>query len=137
MASKDEQPKRGGFVSVGDLALDMPDVPVLALRQARHFTRLDQVTQLVAAREAVAELGFMARLLALCSLPRTNPKQRNQYVRRNGPYALYMTAGAGNRLPFGNLPRAPPAAIFHTEFVHELIEAPAEHQLAALRPYRF
>ena len=60
MASKDEQPKRGGFVSVGDLALDMPDVPVLALRQARHFTRLDQVTQLVAAREAVAELGFMA-----------------------------------------------------------------------------
>ena len=37
--------------------------------QARHFTQLDQVTQLVAAREADAELGFMARLLALCSLP--------------------------------------------------------------------
>ena len=46
----------------------------------------------------------MARLLALCSLPHTNPKQRLQYVRRNGPYALYMTASSGNRLPFGTLP---------------------------------
>ena len=47
----------------------------------------------------------MARLLALCSLPRTDPKQRLQYVRRNGPYALYMTASSGNKLPFGTLPR--------------------------------
>ena len=30
---------------------------------------LDQVTQLVAARDADPDLGFMARLLALCSLP--------------------------------------------------------------------
>ena len=43
-------------------------------RQTRHFTQLDQVTQLVAARDADPELGFMARLLALCSLPRTDPK---------------------------------------------------------------
>ena len=56
--------------------------------QARHhFTRLDQVTQLVGASEADPELGFMARLLALCSLPRTDPKQRLQYVRHNGPEA--------------------------------------------------
>ena len=46
------------------------------------------MTQLVAAREADADLGFMARMLALCSLPRTNPKQWLQYVRRNGPYSL-------------------------------------------------
>ena len=32
--------------------------------------------------------GFMARLLALCSLPRTNQGDRLQYVRRNGPYTL-------------------------------------------------
>ena len=43
-------------------------------RQTRHFTQLDQVTQLVAARDADPELGFMARLLALCSLPRIDPK---------------------------------------------------------------
>ena len=65
--SKDEQQKRGGFVSVGDLALDLPGVPVPAPRaaapQARHhFTQLDQVTQLVGASEADADVGFMARL---------------------------------------------------------------------------
>ena len=50
-------------------------------------------------------MGFMPRLLALCSLPRTNPKTRLQYVRRNGPYTLYVTVSAGAKLPFGNLPR--------------------------------
>ena len=43
------------------------------LAQARHhFTQLDQVMQLVGASEANADVGFMARLLALCSLPRRN-----------------------------------------------------------------
>ena len=36
-----------------------------------HFTRFDQVDQLVGASEADAELAFMHRLMALCSLPRT------------------------------------------------------------------
>ena len=73
---------------------------------ARSFTRLDQVTQLVNASEADAELGYMARLMALCSLPRTNPGDRLRYVRRNGPYTLIMTAtGTTAKLPFGNLPR--------------------------------
>ena len=107
--SKDEQQPRSGFVSVGDLALDLPGVPVPSRRdrrrQARHFTQLDQVTQLVEARYADPELGFMARLLTLCSLPRTDPKNRLQYVRRNGPYALVMIAGGLNKLPFGNIPR--------------------------------
>ena len=70
-----------------------------------HFTQADQVNQLVNASEADPDLGFMARLLALCSLPRTNPGNRLQYVRRNGPYKLGMTAGIDNKLPFGNLPR--------------------------------
>ncbi len=61
--------------------------------QARHhFTRFDQVDQLVGASEADADLGFMARLLTLCSLPRTNPGNRLRYVRRNGPYKLGMIA---------------------------------------------
>ena len=47
----------------------------------------------------------MARLLVLCSLPRNNPGNRLQYVRRNGPYALVMSAGGLNKLPYGNLPR--------------------------------
>ena len=60
---------------------------------------------MVTAREAEPDLGFMARMLALCSLPRTNPGRRIQYKRANGPFTLYMTAGGGQRLPYGNLPR--------------------------------
>ena len=85
--------------------------PVQALRETsappaqRGFTLADQVNQLVSASEADPELGFMARMMALCSLPRTNPGNRIRYTRQNGPYTLYMTAGGGNKLPFGNLPR--------------------------------
>ena len=68
-------------------------------------TRFDQVNQLIGASEADADLGFMARLLALCSLPRSNPGNRLRYIRRNGPYALVMNAGGLHKLPFGNLPR--------------------------------
>ena len=74
--------------------------------QARyHFTRFDQVDQLVGASEADADLGFMARLMALCSLPRTNPGNRHQYKRVNGLYTLVMIAGPDNKLPYGNIPR--------------------------------
>ena len=68
--------------------------------QARHhFTRLDQVDQLVRAGEATADTGFMARLMLLCSLPRTNPGNQHQYKRVNGPYTLIMTARGPNRAP--------------------------------------
>ena len=86
-------------------ALPTKTVKPTRRRQARHFTQLDQVTQLVAARDADPELGFMARLLALCSLPRTNPGDQHEFKRANGPYTLYMTAGAGNKLPYGSRPR--------------------------------
>ena len=81
-----------------------------ALREASppalgHFNRFDQVGQLAWASEEDADLGFMARLMALCSLPRTNPGNRLQYKRVNGPYKLVMIAGADNNLPYGNLPR--------------------------------
>ncbi len=103
------QSQRGELVPVGEVIADLGG-PVQALRetppQARHhFTRFDQVNQLVGASEADPDLGFMARLLALCSLPRSNPGNRKEYVRRNGPYTLVMTSGFNNKLPFGNLPR--------------------------------
>ena len=89
------QRKRAELVPIGD---DSP--------QARHsFTLADQVDQLVSASEADPEMGFMGRLLALCSLPRNNPGNRKEYKRVNGPFTLYMIAGGGNKLPFGNLPR--------------------------------
>ena len=74
--------------------------------QARQgFTQADQVNQLVGASEADPDLGFMARTMALCSLPRTNPGRQLQYKRVNGPYTLIMTAVGQTGLPFGNLPR--------------------------------
>ena len=74
--------------------------------QARHhFTRLDQVELLVRASEAAPDTGFMARLMMLCSLPRTDPGDRTQYKRVNGPYTLIMTAVGQTGLPFGNLSR--------------------------------
>ena len=44
----------------------------------------------VSASEADSDLGFMARLMVLCSLPRTNPGKRKEYKRVNGPATLYM-----------------------------------------------
>ena len=112
MNKKRNPQKRGGFVPIGDVAdgLSLPGGRALTHRaatpQARHhFTRLDQIDQLVAASEADADLGFMARLLALCSLPRSNPGNRLQCERVNGPYKLYMIAGGGNKLPYGTRPR--------------------------------
>ena len=97
--------KRNSLVPTGELDAALTATPAISPQARHHFTRADQVNQLVAASEADADLGFMARLLALCSLPRTNPGQRYRYVRRNGPYTLVMSATGLNKLPFGNLPR--------------------------------
>ena len=99
------QRKRGELVPVGEVIADLPGLG-LAIGPSQHsFTVADQVNQLVRASEADPDLGFMARLLVLCSLPRTNPGNRKEYVRCNGPYTLVMSAGGLNKLPFGNLPR--------------------------------
>ena len=103
------QSKRGELVPVAEVLSDLGG-PVAAIRDAspqalHHFTRFDQVNQLVSASEADPALGFMARMMALCSLPRTNPGNRLQYKRVNGPYKLIMIAGGDNKLPFGNYPR--------------------------------
>ena len=103
------QRQRGELVPVAEVIADLPG-PVQALRKTppparRGFTLADQVNQLVGASEADPDLGFMARMMALCSLPRTNPGDRLQYKRVNGPFKLIMIAGGDNRLPYGNLPR--------------------------------
>ena len=102
------QRQRDELVPVAEVIAGLSG-PVQALREAspqarHHFTRFDQVNQLVSASEADPDLGFMARMMVLCSLPRTNPGNRHQYKRQNGPYTLYMFAGR-DKLPYGNLPR--------------------------------
>ena len=103
------QRERDDLIPIGEVVSDLGG-PVAAIRAAspqalHHFTRFDQVDQLVSASEADADLGFMGRTMALCSLPRTNPGDRLQYKRVNGPYTLIMTATGNYKLPFGTLPR--------------------------------
>ena len=104
-----QQRQRGELVPIGDALADLGG-PVQAIRETppparRGFTVADQVNQLVGASEADPDRGFMARMLVLCSLPRTNPGDRIRYKRVNGPYTLYMTAIGDNKLPYGSLPR--------------------------------
>ena len=98
----------------GRAASILPDLPerstdpghIQALRRNRRsFTLADQVNQLAAASEATPDRGFLGRTMALCSLPRSNPGNRHQYKRVNGPYKLIMIAGGDNKLPFGTNPR--------------------------------
>ena len=70
-----------------------------------NLTRIDQLDLLLSARYSDSDMGFVGRSLALCCLPRTNPGGLFQYERVNGPYTLYMIAGGGCKLPYGNLPR--------------------------------
>ena len=103
------QRQRGELVPIGDALADLGG-PVQALRETppparRGFTVADQVNQLVGASEADPDRGFMARMMVLCSLPRSNPGNRLQYKRVNGPYTLHMIAGGSNKLPYGNFPR--------------------------------
>ena len=103
------QRQRGDLVPIGKVIGDLSG-PVKAIREAtpqalHHFTQADQVNQLVSASEADADLGFIGRTMALCSLPRTNPGNRLQYKRQNGPYTLIMTATGDHKLPYGTLPR--------------------------------
>ena len=103
------QRQRGELVPIAEAIADLPGA-ALAIREAKpqalhHYTRADQVNQLVRASETDPDLGFMARMMVLCSLPRSNPGNRKEYKRVNGPFTLYMQSGPGNKLPYGNFPR--------------------------------
>ena len=69
------QRKRDGLGSIGEVFSGPSRLLKKALRSAspqarHHFNLTDQVNQLVGASEADPDMGFMARMLALCSLPR-------------------------------------------------------------------
>ena len=70
--------QRGELVPIAEALADLPG-PVKALRRdrppQRGFTLADQVNRLVGASEADPDRGFLARTMALCSLPRSNPRK--------------------------------------------------------------
>ena len=103
------QRQRGELVPLAEALSELPG-SVQALRKTtpperRSFTLADQVNRLVEASEADPDRGFLARTMALCSLPRSNPGNQTQYVRQNGPYTLVMSVVGLHKLPFGTNPR--------------------------------
>ena len=101
---------RDSLIPIGDAVSGPEDGSVNELRKAlpqarRYFTLANQIDRLVGASEATPDRGFLARLMALCSLPRSNPGNQTQYKRVNGPYKLIMSATGDYKLPFGTNPR--------------------------------
>ena len=89
------QRKRDGLVPIGE-AFGGLGGPVKAIREARpgagplHPLRPGEPVG-DGQRSGPPHRGFIARMMSLCSLPRTNPGNRIRYVRRNGPFTLVMT----------------------------------------------
>ena len=97
---------KDGLKPIGEIVKDADELDSISPQEQHHFTQADQVNQLVGASEADPDRGFMTRMMALCSLPRTNSSDRLQYKRVNGPYKLILIAGGDNKLPFANRRRA-------------------------------
>ena len=94
--------KRDGLVPIGEVVADLGG-PVQAIRDAspqalHHFTRFDQVHQLVRASEADPDRGFMARMMVLCSLRASCHQAR--YRRTQGVF-LPATLDHGRRHRYG------------------------------------
>ena len=91
------------------LAKTSPQALIPSPPTQRHFTRTDQVHQLVAASEADPDLGFMARTMALCSLPRSNPGGDLRWVSIStcgsptAPSRFALRSGSPGRTSTGNL----------------------------------
>ena len=108
------QRQRNELVPVAEVIADLPG-PVQALRKTppparRGFTLADQVNQLVGASEADPDLGFMARMMALCSLPHTNPgpgaaPYRHLLLRHRARARCRLTADPRGELSLYDTPR--------------------------------
>ncbi len=83
----------------------LADVLTDERRLSRGLQRLPATGQSGLERYDHVEVAFMARLLTLCALPRRNRGDERQYIRRNGPYTMIVTATGQPGLPFGTLPR--------------------------------
>ena len=84
--------KQDGLVPIGEVFGDLGG-PVKSIREAtpqalHHFTLSDQVNQLVSASEADPDMGFMARLMALCSTAPHQSRQPERIQARQRPLHL-------------------------------------------------
>ena len=108
------QRQRGELVPIAEAFSDLSG-PVAALRDAspqtlHHYTRFDQVNQLVSASEADPDLGFMARLplqrvqapsgdALLSGLPLNKPLQRKCQKEKQAVANINQKIFQSNTLP--------------------------------------
>ena len=97
--STDDQQKRGGLVPIGTVAVRWPGIE----GRGRGTTSPPCARSISSSRRA--KRSPISASWRGCWRCRTNPGDRKEYVRRNGPYTLGMTAGINNNLPYGNIPR--------------------------------
>ncbi len=70
-----------------------------------HYTQQGQIVQLFDIRNQTYDIGFIARLLTLATMPHSNPGDADNYTRFNGDYKLVMRRGEDTKLPYGSYPR--------------------------------
>ena len=116
------QRKRGGLVPIGEASpADLPG-PVQAIRDAPppalhgHFTRFDQVNQLVRASEADPDLGFMARHNGAVLPAAQQPRQPPSVQARQRPVHALHERGRRQQAALRQ-PAAPVAGLGLTEAV--------------------
>src|SRR3712207_2942956 len=74
-----------GFDALAPIPDELPEPKALTVQARHHFSRFKQLDDLYKiGQDGNPDMGFMTRLLTLCSLPRTDPGERLQYVRKNG-----------------------------------------------------
>lgn len=77
----------------------------LTPQATHHYTQQGQVTELVNINSEAPDLGFIARMLTLATMPHSNPGDVENYARINGDYKLVMRRGEDTKLPYGSYPR--------------------------------
>ena len=89
--------------------LGFPREKKRAPQAIHHYRQEDQLRTLADLRDndaAADEIGFINRILTMCALPRTDRGTDRNFVRRNGPYTLALTAlNPKYYLPYGTYPR--------------------------------
>ncbi|MEI6534810.1 MAG: replication protein RepA [Verrucomicrobiaceae bacterium] len=95
---------------VSGRAARMPDpefelLPFAGSPNSSHYTVSAQITELFDVRNTKHHLGFIARMLALATMPHSDPGDLETYTRINGNYRLVMQRGVDAKLPYGSYPR--------------------------------
>jgi hypothetical protein len=71
----------------------------------REWSKHDALVE-IGEGNAPPELGFMARMMVLCTLPHSDPGEDvREFSRQNGKYELIVQAGPKKKLPSGSYPR--------------------------------